>query len=29
VLAAGAADFIDFLCNATSEMRDIYTGGLM
>lgn len=28
-LAAGAADFIDFLCNASSEMRDIYTGGLM
>jgi hypothetical protein len=28
-LAAGAADFIDFLCNASDEMRDIYTGGLM
>jgi gluconate 2-dehydrogenase gamma chain len=28
-LAAGAADFIDFLCNASTEMRDIYTGGLM
>src|SRR5215212_7388473 len=28
-LAAGAADFIDFLCNASEEMRDIYTGGLM
>ena len=28
-LAAGAADFIDFLCNASDEMRDIWTGGLM
>src|SRR3954454_22387448 len=28
-LAAGAADFLDFLCNASDEMRDIYTGGLM
>lgn len=28
-LAAGAAEFIDFLCNASDEMRDIYTGGLM
>jgi hypothetical protein len=28
-LAAGAADFIDFLCNASDEMKDIYTGGLM
>jgi hypothetical protein len=28
-LAAGAADFIDFLCNASDEMRDIYSGGLM
>jgi hypothetical protein len=28
-LAAGAADFIDFLCNASEEMRDIYTGGLL
>ena len=28
-LAAGSADFIDFLCNASDEMRDIYTGGLM
>lgn len=28
-LAAGAADFIDFLCNASDEMRDIYTGGLL
>jgi gluconate 2-dehydrogenase gamma chain len=27
-LAAGAADFIDFLCAASDEMRDIYTGGL-
>src|SRR6476659_6098457 len=27
--AAAAADFIDFLCNASEEMRDIYTGGLM
>src|SRR5512140_2904171 len=23
-LAAGAADFIDFLCNASDEMRDIW-----
>src|SRR3954463_282889 len=28
-LAANAADFIDFLCNASEEMRDIYPGGLM
>jgi hypothetical protein len=28
-LAAAAADFIDFLCNASEEMRDIYTGGLL
>lgn len=28
-LEAGAADFIDFLCAASDEMRDIYTGGLM
>jgi gluconate 2-dehydrogenase gamma chain len=28
-LAAGSADFIDFLCNASGEMREIYTGGLM
>ena len=28
-LAAGAAEFIDFLCNASTEMRDIWTGGLM
>ena len=28
-LAAGAADFIDFLCNASDEMRDIFTGGLL
>ena len=27
-LAADAADFIDFLCAASDEMRDIYTGGL-
>src|SRR5512133_1441611 len=27
-LEAGAADFIDFLCNASEEMRDIWTGGL-
>ena len=27
-LEAGAADFIDFLCAASDEMRDIYTGGL-
>src|SRR5690349_15203118 len=28
-LAAGSADFIDWLCNASEEMRDIWTGGLM
>ncbi len=28
-LAAGAADFIDFLCAASDEMRDIYTGGIL
>jgi hypothetical protein len=28
-LETGAADFIDFLCNASDEMRDIYSGGLM
>jgi hypothetical protein len=27
-LAAGAADFIDFLCSASDEMKLIYTGGL-
>ena len=27
-LEAGAADFIDFLCAASEEMREIYTGGL-
>src|SRR5690349_9473772 len=27
-LAAGAADFIDFLCAASDEMKEIYTGGL-
>jgi gluconate 2-dehydrogenase gamma chain len=27
-LEAGAADFIDFLCAASEEMKDIYTGGL-
>jgi hypothetical protein len=27
-LEAGAADFIDFLCAASDEMRDIFTGGL-
>jgi gluconate 2-dehydrogenase gamma chain len=27
-LEAGASDFIDFLCAASDEMRDIYTGGL-
>jgi hypothetical protein len=27
-LEAGAADFIDFLCAATDDMKDIYTGGL-
>lgn len=28
-LAANAADFIDFLCASSDEMRDLYTGGLM
>jgi gluconate 2-dehydrogenase gamma chain len=28
-LAAGAADFIDFLCNAADEMKDIWTGGVL
>ena len=28
-LAAGAAEFIDFLCAANGEMRDLFTGGLM
>src|SRR5436309_3623720 len=28
-LTAGAADFIDFLCNASDEMRDLYTGGIL
>jgi gluconate 2-dehydrogenase gamma chain len=28
-LAAGAADFIDFLCAASEEMRNIYTGGIL
>jgi gluconate 2-dehydrogenase gamma chain len=27
-LASGAADFIDFLCSASDEMKLIYTGGL-
>jgi Gluconate 2-dehydrogenase subunit 3 len=27
-LEAGAADFIDFMCAAAEEMRDIYSGGL-
>lgn len=27
-LAAGAADFIDFLCSGSDEMKLIYTGGL-
>jgi hypothetical protein len=27
-LEAGAANFIDFLCAASEEMREIYTGGL-
>jgi gluconate 2-dehydrogenase gamma chain len=27
-LQAGAADFIDFLCAASDEMKDIYTGGI-
>src|SRR5438270_9555481 len=28
-LAAGAADFIDYLCNAADEMKDIWTGGVL
>jgi len=28
-LEAAAADFIDFLCNASDEMRNIYTGGIL
>jgi gluconate 2-dehydrogenase gamma chain len=28
-LAAGSADFIDFLCNASDEMRNIYSGGIL
>ena len=27
-LAAGAADFIDFLCGASDELKQIYTGGI-
>ena len=27
-LEAGAADFIDFLCAASDDMKEIYTGGL-
>jgi gluconate 2-dehydrogenase gamma chain len=27
-LSAGAADFIDFLCSASDEMKLVYTGGL-
>jgi gluconate 2-dehydrogenase gamma chain len=27
-LAAGSADFIDYLCSVSDEMKDIYTGGL-
>jgi hypothetical protein len=27
-LAAGAADFIDFLCAASAELKEIYTGGV-
>jgi gluconate 2-dehydrogenase gamma chain len=27
-LEAGSADFIDFLCAASEEMKDIYTGGI-
>jgi hypothetical protein len=27
-LEAGSADFIDFLCSVSDDMRDIYTGGL-
>lgn len=28
-LEAGAADFIDFLCGASDEMKEIYTGGIL
>jgi gluconate 2-dehydrogenase gamma chain len=28
-LAAGAADFIDFLCAASEEMKNVYTGGIL
>src|SRR5690348_452027 len=28
-LAANAADFIDFLCNAADEMKNIWTGGIL
>jgi gluconate 2-dehydrogenase gamma chain len=28
-LAASAADFIDFLCAASDEMRNIYSGGIL
>jgi len=28
-LQAGAADFIDFLCAASDDMKEIYTGGLL
>jgi gluconate 2-dehydrogenase gamma chain len=28
-LEAAAADFIDFLCAASDEMRDIYSGGIL
>ncbi len=28
-LAAGAADFIDFLCAASEEMKEIHTGGIL
>src|SRR6185369_15963470 len=27
-LEAGAADFIDFLCAASDDMKEIYTGGI-
>jgi gluconate 2-dehydrogenase gamma chain len=27
-LAAGAADFIDYLCSVSDDMKEIYTGGL-
>jgi Gluconate 2-dehydrogenase subunit 3 len=28
-LEAGSADFIDFLCHASDEMRNIYSGGIL